>query len=285
MGNLGPSLCVVASAILFSTGGAAIKAASLTSWQVASFRSGVAALAVLTLLPAARRWNKRILLVALFYALTLVGFVIANKLTTAANAIFLQATAPLYLLVASPLLLREPVTSRDVALVAVIGAGMALFLTAGDPASRTAPDPMRGNLIGAATGICFACTIGGFRWVQKHAASGDAGMAAVGAGNVLAFAIALGPALPVERVTNADALVVLYLGIFQIGLAYLLLTRGVRGMPALKSSLLLLAEPALNPVWAGLVHGEWPSLQSMAGGALILGATAAQLLWRDPRQN
>jgi drug/metabolite transporter (DMT)-like permease len=106
---------LVLAAALFSTGGAIIKSTALTGWQVASFRSGIAALTLLALLPAARRgWTWRTLVVAVAYALTLVLFVVANKLTTSANTIFLQSTSPLYILVLSPLLLREAVRPRDV---------------------------------------------------------------------------------------------------------------------------------------------------------------------------
>src|SRR5687768_11870206 len=91
---------LLAAAALFSTGGAAIKATTLTGWQVASFRSAVAALTVLLLVPAARRIrDRRVLLVGAGYAATMVLFVLANKLTTSANSIFLQSTAPLYILV------------------------------------------------------------------------------------------------------------------------------------------------------------------------------------------
>ena len=90
-----PRLQLLATAVLFSTGGAAIKASALSTWQVASFRSGIAALVLLVALPSARRfWTRRSLLVGLAYAATTILYVAANKLTTAANAIFLQSTAP-----------------------------------------------------------------------------------------------------------------------------------------------------------------------------------------------
>ena len=107
-------LLLLATAILFSTGGAVIKAASLTSWQVASFRSAVAALTLLVLLPAARRgWRWRVWPVGATYAGTLVFFVLSNRLTTGANAIFLQSTGPLYMLLLSPWLLHERIRRRD----------------------------------------------------------------------------------------------------------------------------------------------------------------------------
>src|SRR5580698_1434506 len=115
----------MAAAVLFSTGGAAIKAISLSPWQIASFRSGIAALALLGLLPDARRnWRWRLFPVATAYAATLVLFVVATKLTTSANAIFLQSTAPLYLLLIGPLLLKEPLSRSDLLFLLAVAAGM-----------------------------------------------------------------------------------------------------------------------------------------------------------------
>src|SRR4029079_120012 len=121
-------LRIVAAALLFSTGGAAIKFSSFSSWQLASFRSGIAAVAVLIVLPAARRrWDARIAAVGAIYATTMILFVSANKLTTAANTIFLQITAPLYLLLLGPWLLHESLRRRDLAFMALVGVGLALF--------------------------------------------------------------------------------------------------------------------------------------------------------------
>jgi drug/metabolite transporter (DMT)-like permease len=272
---------LLAAAILFSTGGAAIKAASLTPWQVASFRSGAAALAVLIFLPGARRgWNSRALLVAVSYAVCLLTFALANRLTTAANAIYLQATAPLYLLLLGPWLLKEPVKRSDVGTLAVIALGMALFFVGYQEPSHTAPDPLTGNLLGVASGITWALVIAGLRWVESAQTDGRSGMATVAAGNALACLIGLPMALPVTEASIADWAVIGYLGVFQVGLAYVFVTRGVRRVPALKASLLLMAEPALNPVWAYLVHGERPGALALTGGALILGAALMRTIRR-----
>src|SRR5690348_13392589 len=145
-------LMLAAAALLFSTGGAAIKAATLTAWQVASFRCGVAAVFLLLALPEARRgWSWRILPPAVAYAATLVLFVLANRLTTSANSIFLQSTAPLYLLLLGPWLLKEPVRRADWISSAAVAAGLVfIFMGAAMPAI-TAPDPRRGNLVGLAS--------------------------------------------------------------------------------------------------------------------------------------
>lgn len=274
-------LLLLAAALLFSTGGAVIKATALTSWQVACFRSAVAALALVVLVPAARHgWSRRALAVAVPYAATMLMFVAANKLTTSANAIFLQSTAPLYLLLIGPWLLKEPVRRADLLLAAVVGLGMALFFIGSERVVATAPDPVKGNLIAAASGVAWALTIAGLRWLGRGA-DPEAGMATVAAGNLMAIVLCLPMALPVAHVAPADWMAIAYLGVFQIGLAYACLTRAMRNVPAFEAGALLLVEPVLNPVWAYAVHGERPSLWAVAGGALIL---AAALVKARPRK-
>lgn len=274
-------LRIVAAALLFSTGGAAIKASAFTAWQVASFRSGIAAVAVWLIVPAARRgWSWRTLLVAIAYAATLTLFVLANRLTTSANTIFLQSTAPLYLLLLGPLLLHERVTGRDVAVMGAVVLGLALFFVEPETASRTAPDPVRGNVLAVLSGVSWALTVLGLRWTARHAGPDDGGAtAAVVLGNLIAFGAALPLALPVTASTPASWAGILYLGVFQIGLAYVFLSAAMKHVPALEASMLLLLEPALNPVFSWLVHGERPGALAIGGGALILGATTLKSAW------
>jgi drug/metabolite transporter (DMT)-like permease len=275
-------LLLVAAAVLFSTGGAAIKAVALSGWQVASFRSAVAAAVLLVALPEARRgWSWRIAPVAAAYAGTLIFFVLATRLTTAANAIFLQSTAPLYLLVLGPFLLREPIHRSDIWYILAIGAGMSLFALGTEHAQATAPDPRSGNLCALASGLTWALALAGLRWLSRRG-DGGAGMAAVAAGNLLAFAAALPMALPVAEAGWSAVPVILYLGVFQIGLAYWCLTRAMRHVTAFEATTVLLLEPALNPVWVWLVHGERPGAWPLAGGVVILSATLANA-WRQSR--
>jgi drug/metabolite transporter, DME family len=276
-------LQLLAAAALFSTGGAAIKATELGGWQIASFRSGIAALALLLLLPAARRgWNWRVIPVGVAYAATLVLFVLANRMTTAANTIFLQSTAPLYILLLGPLLLREPIRRRDLLFMAAVAGGLVLFFVGAETPVATAPDPTRGNLLALMSGVCWALTVVGLRWMGRQPEGGASPLATVVVGNLIAFTACLPMALPVPRVGAVDWAVVVYLGVFQIGLAYFFMSVAIRRVPALEAATLLLVEPALNPVWAWLAHGEAPSAWAIAGGALILGATLAKT-WVDGR--
>lgn len=273
-------LQLVAAAALFSTGGAAIKATALTSWQVASFRSGVAALTVLLLVRAARRgWTWHALLVGVAYAATMVLFVQSNKLTTSANAIFLQSTAPVYVLLLSPFLLRERIRRADLVFMAGVGAGLALFFAGAEAPVATAPNPRLGNYLALLSGVCWAATVMGLRWMGSRAGGEGTALPTVVLGNAIAFLACLPLALPAPGTGPADWAVITYLGVFQIAAAYLLVTAGIKHVPALEASTLLLVEPALNPLWAWMVHGERPGAWSLAGGAVILGATLAKSWW------
>jgi DME family drug/metabolite transporter len=276
-------LLLVSAAILFSTGGAAFKAITLNAWQVAGFRSAIAALVLLVALPEARRgWSLRIVPVALAYAATLVTFVVANKLTTAANAIFLQSTAPLYLLLLGPLLLHEPIRRSDVVYLAGVFAGVTLFFIGTESAVATAPDPPRGNLVALGSGVTYALMLAGLRWVSRTGRN-STGLAAAALGNIVAFACTMPMALPVTAVTVSDVVVLVYLGVVQIGVAYILLTMALRHVPAVEATTVLMLEPALNPVWSWLAHGERPGALSLAGGALILAASIVNT-WRRARK-
>jgi drug/metabolite transporter (DMT)-like permease len=276
-------LQLAAAAALFSTGGAAVKAADLSAWQIAGFRSGIAALALLLVATEARRgWSRRAVVVGVAYAACLTLFVLANRLTTSANTIFLQSTAPLYLVVLGPWLLKEPTRRQDLGFMAAVGAGLVLFFVGVEPPAVTAPDPVRGNVMAVASGFFWALTVCGLRWMGAGGGARGSATAAVVSGNITAFLVALPFALPVGSHSAADWGIVAYLGIFQIALAYLFVTRALAVIPALEASLILLVEPVLNPVWAWLVHGERPGPWALLGGGVILGATTVKG-WLDAR--
>ncbi len=259
-------LLLLAAAVLWSTAGAAIKRCGLDGWQIAGGRSLVAALFLVAVVREARvRPTLRVLAVSVAYAFTVVLFVLATKLTTAANAIFIQDTAPLWVLLLSPWLLGERPTRGELLAIPVYGVGLGLFfldeLTAGQAT---------GNVVALGSGVAFAISIVGLR-ILRHE-----GPSALVYGNVVAALAALplwgrGPAA-----TGPDLAIVAYLGIFQLALAYLAFSRGVTGTPAIEASLLILLEPVLNPIWTFLLAGERPGPWAIAGGAVVLGATA----WR-----
>jgi len=275
-------LQVIGAAALFSTGGAAIKGTGYEGisggLEVAALRSGIGAAVLAVVLPSARRgWTRRTWLVGVAYAATVVLFVLANKQTTSADAIFLQSTAPLYVLVAGLLLLRERPRMADVLLMGVLVAGLFLFVLSPAAAVATAPRPALGNVLALAAGVTWAATILGLREMGRGPGGTGAAAGAGVVGNLIAAVVCLPAAVPPSG-DGADWLLVAYLGVVQIGLAYVLLLAAVRSVPAFEVSLLLLVEPALNPVWSWIAHGETVGPAAIAGGALIIGATALKVV-------
>jgi drug/metabolite transporter (DMT)-like permease len=284
MSATGARLQVLMVALLFSTGGAAIKAEAFSALQVSAVRSAIAALVLLIWLRSrALAWSWPVLGAAAVYACVLTTFVVATKLTTAANAIFLQSTAPLYLLLLGPWLLRERVRRRDLVYMAAVAAGIVACFIGQQSAQATAPDPVLGNLTALASSVFWALTLLMLRVVARSGAPPHAAMSAVVLGNVLAALVAMPFAWPLPAATAGEWATLVYLGVFQIGLAYALLTTAMRRLPALEVSLLLLIEPVLNPLWTWLFRGEQAGTWVIAGGALIVVATAAKSVY-DARQ-
>jgi len=276
-------LLLFAAALLFSTGGAAIKACSLTGWQIASFRSGIAAVTLFLFFPRARhQWSRQAALTGIAYGATLVLFVVANKMTTSANAIFLQSTAPLYLLLLGPLVLHEPIRRFQVVAIAAVGCGALLLLVGSEQIVSTAPNPGRGNLVAICSGVAWALTLTGLRWLGKRRGGEDSTLVSVIFGNIVAFGASLPAAVPIAHVAFSDIAILLYLGIFQVALAYVALARSISHVPALEAAVLLLIEPVFNPIWSWMIHGERPSNLALAGGVVII-LTAFLASWWQTR--
>ncbi len=284
-------LLVAGAALLFSTGGTGIKATAFTAPQVACFRAGTAALVLALLLPEARRgFGLRPFLVGLCYAATGLLFVHSNKLTTAANSIFLQSTAPIWVLALSARVLGEPVKRRDWAFLAALAAGMTLFFVGSEPPRATATAPLVGNGLSAAAGLTSALMMLGLRWLGRG--GGGGALPAAMTGNLIIFAVQLPLALPAHG-SPRDWAIVAFLGSVQIATGYALLIAGLRHVPAVEASLLLFLEPVVTPLWAWLLHGERQASWALAGSLLIAAATFARaaldlpavesrLPWRRP---
>lgn len=266
--SLYPRLQILAAALLFSTGGMAIKSCGLPDWQIAGFRCGLAAVVMVLLLPEARRLpGREAWTVGVAYAATLILYVLANKATTTSNAIFLQATAMIYVVLLSPRLLGERIRKADLLLLAPMIAGLVLLLFGEVEPTNVAPDPWRGNVLGVLAGLSWAATLLGLRYLSRGGGSEGAG--AVVAGNVLAFAGALPMAWPLVAGSATDWMWLGYLGFFQVALAYVLLLSGMRQVPAFEAVLLILIEPVFAPFWSWFVHGEAIGGQALLGAVLI----------------
>jgi drug/metabolite transporter, DME family len=272
-GHVPPVLFVLAAALLWSTGGLFIKAAPLGALELSFGRSLLGALTVAVL---TRREGFRLnfvtLVASVLYAALLVLFVVANKLTTAANAIFLQYTAPLYVLVLEPLVFKERFRGADFLTVAACVAGMSLFFV-----GQLRPDDVKGNLTALGSGLCFAL----FLLLLRHQRGAESNRASSVIYGNLIICLATLPAFArvAGALTVADVLILSYLGVIQIGLAYTLFTLGVaRGVRSLDAGVVGYIEPMLNPVWVFLFLGERPSNWALLGGFIIIAAVLAHTI-------
>lgn len=289
------ALLVLAAATLWSTGGVGVKTAVAEPMVVAGLRSVFALLFMLVVLqrtlgrPGGRAPKRpgevlRMLLrrplvwgAALSYATMVVTFVLAARRTTAANAIFIQYTGPVYVALLGGKLLGEKITRRDLVAVGGCVAGMALAFGGELGGGR-----IEGNLLAVVSSFGFAGLPLLLRLDQKTIdaeAAPHAPLVAMSLGNAIAAAVSV-PAIATHPVAGDTAVrtyvVLVALGTLQIGLPYVLYAIAVRRLRALESSLLATIEPVLAPVWVVLATGERPSPLAIAGGAMIVLAVAAQ---------
>lgn len=268
-----PLLFVLAAALLWSTGGLFIKWTSLSGLELSFARSFFAAITVAILTRHEGFGLNRVTAFAsVLYAVLLILFVLATKETTAANAIFLQYTAPVYLLILEPLIYKEKFRSRDLATVLVCLGGMALFFV-----GQLRPQDVTGNLLALASGLCFAL----YFLCLRHPRARDVNRASsVIYGNILAVIITAPWGLAaISNLTLHDTLSAVYLGVVQLGVAYALFTVAMaRGVRSLDAGIICYIEPVLNPVWVFLVLGEQPSRWALLGGAIIVSAVIVHML-------
>jgi len=264
---------VLAAALLWSTGGLFIKWTTLSGLELSFGRSLFAAITVALFTRHEGFGLNRLTAVAsVLYAALLLLFVLATKQTTAANAIFLQYTAPVYLLILEPLVYKEKFRSRDLITVLVCLAGMTLFFV-----GKLRPQDVTGNLLALASGLCFALYV----LLLRHAKARTVNRASsviYGSLLLVIFAAPAGLAV-IPRLTRHDVLVVLYLGVVQIGLAYTLFTVAMaRGVRSLDAGIIGYIEPVLNPIWVFLVLGEKPSGWALLGGVIIIVAVVSHMV-------
>jgi drug/metabolite transporter (DMT)-like permease len=268
-----PLLFVLAAALLWSTGGLFIKWTSLAGLELSFCRSFFAAITVAIFTRHEGFGINRVTAFAsVLYAVLLILFVLATKETTAANAIFLQYTAPVYLLILEPLIYKEKFRSRDLITVLVCVGGMALFFV-----GQLRPQDVTGNLYALASGLCLAL----YFLSLRHPKAREVNRASsVIYGNVLAVLITAPWGLAAIPDMNLhDTLSVIYLGVVQLGVAYTLFTVAMaRGVRSLDAGIICYIEPVLNPVWVFLVIGEQPSRWALLGGAIIVTAVIVHML-------
>ena len=262
-------LAVFLTAILWSSGGLFIKLISLSSMQLSFFRCLIAAVIFAVL------FRKKILKVnipALFnsiaYAAVLILFVIATKTTTAANAIFLQSTAPICVLIFEPVLTKTKWERINIITIAVCFVGMILFFM-GD----LTPGDIEGNIAALLAGIAFATF---FLGMKKN--DPQYGESSIFYGNVIVTLICIPFITDMNSISFQDFAMVSFLGVFQIAFAYALFSYGLKRIIAVEASIISMFEPVLNPIWVFIGYGEVPSFYAIIGGIIIISAIASRTI-------
>ena len=262
-------LFLILAAILWSSSGLFVKVVPWSPLAILGVRSLIASGVFLVYL---RQWPRRInrwqIVGALAYLGTQFTFITATKLTTAANAIFLQYTAPVYVSLLAYWLLKERPQRADWLAMGVIFAGLGLFF--GDQLS---PTGAIGNWIAILSGVLMALMAVSLR-AQKDGKPAET----ILIGNLLGTVVAL-PAALQEPWTLPITGIMLYLGLIQIGLSFILYSSAIRRVPAIPAILLSTLEPIFNPVWVFLVLGEVPGPLAALGGLMVLAAVAARAIF------
>lgn len=257
-------LLLVVAAVLWSTGGLFIKSVEWDPFAIAGTRSGIAALVVLVYLRRPRiKWSAPQLLGAAAYAATVILFVVANKMTTAANAIVLQYACPVYVALMSAAFLGERVSARAWITVAVTLGGIVLFFL-----DKLSPGGFTGNVLAVISGISLAVLVICLR-MQKEGSPTES----ILLGNLLTVLVCA-PFMFRTAPSPEGMAALAFLGVFQLGFSYLIYSRAIRHVPALEAIIVPIIEPVLNPVWVFLFMGEAPGPWAVAGGTIVIAAVA-----------
>ena len=255
---------VAIAAILWSTAGLFIKWVQWPPLAIAGIRSGIAGLVILFYwlftykqLPPLPNIKKSF--GALNYATLVMLFVFANKLTTAANAILLQFSAPIWVMILGAIFLKEPIRRKDLLTVFLVLGGMGLFFL-GDLGSGS----MLGNGLAILSGVAMAIMVISLKGVKTGSP-----LEIVFWGNVVTFLIGI-PFYGQITFDQMSIIGILLLGIFQLGTAYIFYAKGIQHVTALDGILITVLEPLLNPVWVFLFNGEQPTIFALLGGVVVL---------------
>lgn len=263
---------LLCTAILWSTGGFLIKFIEWHPIAIAGGRSIIAALIMWAYVKKPKfTWSNIQIMGAVAYAFTVILFVIANKLTTAANTILLQYTGPIYVALFSYWFLKEKITSIDWITILTVILGMTLFFI-----EKLSPDGILGNFIAILAGIAFAWLALCLR-KQKDGSP----LESLILGNILTAIIGLPFIIDSGIPSQQSIIALLVLGIFQLGLPYILYSKAVKYVSALDAVLIPVLEPILNPLWVFLLLGESIGMWPMIGGAIIIVAiTTRSILYK-----
>jgi drug/metabolite transporter (DMT)-like permease len=257
-----PPVLLLFTALLWSLGGVLIKS---IDWPAMAIAGGRSAIAIPLMLACSGRprftFSRAQIGGAIGYALTVVLFVFATRMTTAANAIFLQYTAPIYVAIIGRWYLGERALRVDWLVIGVALLGIALFFF-----DRLTVAGFWGNVIALGSGLAFASVA---LFLRKEKAGSP--VASIILGNTVVALVGV-PFMLQTSLGEGGLWRLVLLGTLQLGLPYVLYSTAIKHVTALEATLIPLLEPVLNPLWVMLALGERPGPWAMVGGVLVLGA-------------
>ncbi len=266
-------LQMIVCAVLWSTAGIFIKMLPWHGFAVAGLRSLIAGITIAAYM-AVRRYrfilNRKTMMAGCFAGLNYICFATANKMTTAANAIVLQFTSPVFILIFSALFLRQKIRKGDLAVVVTVLGGIALFFL-----DQLGPSTAAGNCLALTSGMLMAgmyVTVGNIELEERFSG--------IVIGQAVAFLVGLPMVFMTKPVMNAVTVSsILALGVFQLGIAYVLFVCASAKCSALACCLLGAVEPLLNPVWVMIFDGETPGVFALIGGVIVIAAVTVWGVW------
>jgi drug/metabolite transporter, DME family len=260
-------LCILGAAVLWSLAGVFIKTLALDPLAIVFYRSLFAALFFAPLVKSSSwKFPLPLLVSAVSYTAAVSAFVAANKLTSAANAIVLQYTAPIFVFIFARVLFGERISRVNLLALAACTLGVAIIYV-GSGGERD----VQGVGVALFSGLCFASYMTNLRFLKDI----DARWLTF-ANNVACSLLLLPWVAGALAIDTSDAAVLLVMGIIQLGIPYFLFSKGLERIPLQEAALIVLVEPVLNPIWVAAVYGEKPAPATLMGGALILLSLAAR---------
>jgi len=253
---------LVITAVLWSLGGVLIKSIQWNPVAIAGMRSAIAAITLLIVIKKPKiTWSFPQIGAALAYSGTVILFVMANKTTTAANAILLQYTAPIYVALFGAWFLKEKTKIFDWVIIFIVLGGMALFFV-----GNISTSGILGNILAAASGVCF-----GFLAIFMRMQKDGSPLESVLLGNILTALIGI-PFMFSSSLNTEGWVMLLIMGVVQLGIPYVLYSMAIKHVTALEVILIPIIEPLLNPVWVFFLIGEAPGPWAIVGGIIVVTA-------------
>ncbi len=261
-------LLLVLTASLWSIGGLLIKSVNAHPLAIAGMRSAISTVIILIYVKKPKfTWSFPQIAAAVTYALTVITFVSANKFTTAANAILLQYTAPVYVALFGSWLLKEKTSMLDWATIAVVFGGMMLFFV-----DSLDTKGLLGNIFAVISGVGFGL-FPVFMRMQKDGSP----IESVILGNIITAVVGL-PFILRTTPSSTEWVYLIVLGIVQLGIPYILYSIAIKNATAIEACLITVIEPILNPVWVLVFLGETPGIFSIIGGLIVVVAVTLRCI-------